>query len=394
MMKRIAGILLAIGLLSSCRGFNPTGDFSEIRGRVYSLHYHAPLAQATVSVPSQNVSVKTDAQGYFSLPHLPTQKMELLVESQHHMTLKRWVRVEPYGAKYIELWQDQNTAGPQEIVFERDFDLWSTDIYGIKQVNLTGGQNRRLYRTYPSWSSDKKQVAFIGYDGSRQMLTDDGIWVMKADGSMPQKLMTINETGRFYRLDWALDGSQFVFMLQNRMYVYNKAAGTTRGVSSLLSREGQFETYDISPSWTPDGRQIAFTAHHFDLSINTRSLPNTRQVFMLDYISGQTKQLTFASENYAPAVSHDGKRIAYVSLQSGNPELWVMDIDGNNPKQLTFFKSKRMGHLNWMPDNQHIVFNSDYMQQYPSNVPKETWVIDRDGSKAHMISNDALHPDG
>lgn len=393
-MQRITSIFLALGLLISCRGFNPTGDYSDLRGRVMSLYFQSPLSQATVSIPGQNISVKTDEQGYFSIPNLPTKRLELEVESPNHLALKRAIRIEPYGAKYVELWQDQKPAGPQEVVFERDYDLWSTDVYGLKQINLTGGQDRRLYRTYPSWSSDKKQVAFIGFDASRQMLTDDGIWVMRADGTMPQRLVTINESGRFYHLDWALEGNQFVFMLQNRMFVYNRASGSTRGVSSLLARSGSFETYDIAPSWTPDGRQIVFTAHHFDLSINTRTDPNTRQVFILDYISGQTKPLTFHSENYSPAVSHDGKRVAYVSLSSGYPELWVMNLDGSNPKQLTFFKSKRMAYVSWMPDNQHILFNSDYMQHYRTEVPKETWIIDRDGNNARMVSNDSLHPDG
>jgi TolB protein len=59
----------------------------------------------------------------------------------------------------------------------------------------------------------------------------------------------------------------------------------------------------------------------------------------------------------SPAVSPDGKRIAFIHNKSGSPNLYVSDIDGGNLKQLT---KTREGEASpcWSPDSQTICFSS------------------------------------
>ncbi len=56
--------------------------------------------------------------------------------------------------------------------------------------------------------------------------------------------------------------------------------------------------------------------------------------------------------------SPDGKSIAFVSTQTGSPELWVSDADGGNLVALTSFGGPLVGVPNWSPDGQQVVFHA------------------------------------
>jgi Tol biopolymer transport system component len=65
----------------------------------------------------------------------------------------------------------------------------------------------------------------------------------------------------------------------------------------------------------------------------------------MDKDGSNKKQLTTSnSDEILPSVSADGKYILYISLQTGIPHIWRMDIDGKNPQQLT----KGLGE--WWPN--------------------------------------------
>ena len=60
-----------------------------------------------------------------------------------------------------------------------------------------------------------------------------------------------------------------------------------------------------------------------------------------------------------PSYSPDGKKIAFVSLRSGNWQLWVADSDGMNSGQLTSFESGEVAFPAWSPDGRQIGFVSN-----------------------------------
>ena len=61
--------------------------------------------------------------------------------------------------------------------------------------------------------------------------------------------------------------------------------------------------------------------------------------------------------DYDPAFSPDGTRIAFTSTRSGNSDIWVMNIDGTNPTQVTFHPLVDR-RPQWI-DNETIVFQSN-----------------------------------
>jgi TolB protein len=78
------------------------------------------------------------------------------------------------------------------------------------------------------------------------------------------------------------------------------------------------------PSWSPNGRNIAFD------SLRTGSL----EIFSMTASGGSVTQLTDGGNNLEPAWSPDGRLIAFASDRTGDRELFLMSSDGTNETQL------------------------------------------------------------
>ncbi len=110
------------------------------------------------------------------------------------------------------------------------------------------------------------------------------------------------------------------------------------------------QSINVSPSWSPDNSQIAFTSY-------SKYFP---EIFTIPSSGkGKPKRITFNnSMNITPAWAPDGSAIAISSSMSGDPELYLIDAQGNKLAQLT----RSFGiDLNptWSPDSQHLIFASE-----------------------------------
>ena len=99
-------------------------------------------------------------------------------------------------------------------------------------------------------------------------------------------------------------------------------------------------------SWTRDGRIV-----------HVSRLSGEQEIWIMNSDGTDNKQLTFdADRNSLPTVSSDGRYIVYVSNRKGTRNIWRMDIDGGNKKQLTF-GSKNV-NPQYSPDNRWIIYSS------------------------------------
>ena len=76
--------------------------------------------------------------------------------------------------------------------------------------------------------------------------------------------------------------------------------------------------------------------------------------------TGEAVQLVASTRlDAGPQYSPDGSRIAFVSEQSGSPEIWVARSDGSRQEKLTSFGSGQSGTPRWSPDSLQLVFDSN-----------------------------------
>ena len=89
-----------------------------------------------------------------------------------------------------------------------------------------------------------------------------------------------------------------------------------------------------------------------------------------------------------PSYSPDGKSIAFVSDRDGATNLWVMDANGENPRQITTEKTALVHTPTWSPDGDYIAVTKGFMSS--RSIPAgEIWIYHRSGGDGVMVTERA-----
>ena len=132
--------------------------------------------------------------------------------------------------------------------------------------------------------------------------------------------------------------------------------------------------FDGQPSWSPDGRQIAFTSLNLD---------GAAQIFIMNADgSGQTNLSNRPAVEQFPRWSPDGRKIVFQSRRAGNTDIYVMNADGSDQTRLTVNPAFD-GRPDWSPDGGQIAFQSG--RDGPLN--SEVYVMNADGSDQANLTN-------
>lgn len=154
-----------------------------------------------------------------------------------------------------------------------DSDIFVSGLDGKKLRRLT---NHRSIDTSPAWGPTGQQIAFVSdRSGTPQ------IWLIDIDGSNVQR---------------------------------------------LIDKGGHCD----SPSWSPDGRYLIYSwqppkAYKHD-------------IFLLEIVTGTIIQLTAGQgSNENPHWSPDGRHVTFQSDRTGSKQIYIMNLDGKNLKQVTLY---------------------------------------------------------
>jgi Tol biopolymer transport system component len=93
-----------------------------------------------------------------------------------------------------------------------------------------------------------------------------------------------------------------------------------------------------------------------------------------------------ASSSIAPSEAAP-EVIAFVSDRSGSLEIWTMNVDGTDLRQITDGQAKELVHPDWSPDGQRIAFASNSMGGDNAGGDMEIWTINTDGTDLRQLTN-------
>jgi dipeptidyl aminopeptidase/acylaminoacyl peptidase len=223
---------------------------------------------------------------------------------------------------------------------KRNTDLWMVKWDGSEQVQLTSSSDGE---SSPRWSPDGKYLAFVASRGSdEEKKKGSQIWLLNRAGGEAQKVSDVQ--GGVSDIVWSPDSTRIAFVATDPdpndepekkegwkrktpppividRYAFKRDRDgyltrtydhiavfdvATKSVTMLTS--GQVS--DASPSWSPDGRQIAFRSKRAHTDPDRTS---NDDLWVIDARAGaQPRRLTSTPESEAgrPVWSPDGQRIA------------------------------------------------------------------------------------
>jgi TolB protein len=120
-------------------------------------------------------------------------------------------------------------------------------------------------------------------------------------------------------------------------------ADIATGRKSPLLTEGDL---NASPALSPDGRHVAFA----------RALGANIEIFTADRDGSNVRRLTNSGGiDTNPAWSPSGQEIAFTSSRAGSPQIYVMDVEGSNVRRVTFQGEYNDGAA-WSPDGTRLAY--------------------------------------
>jgi dipeptidyl aminopeptidase/acylaminoacyl peptidase len=93
-------------------------------------------------------------------------------------------------------------------------------------------------------------------------------------------------------------------------------------------------------------------------------------------------------EAYGPSFSRDGKRLSFLTNITGVPQVWVVDVSGGWPDQITFH-DERISQAHFSPTADHLVFSRDI----GGNENAQIFLVNSDGSQEKRLthSDEVMH---
>ncbi len=232
-------------------------------------------------------------------------------------------------------------------------DLYIFDLKTHEAIQIT--DNVRTERD-PMWIGDKVYFS-ADWDGTLNLYAYD------VTSGNTNQLTTSKE----FDVRWpsgAADG-QIVYELGGELQIFDTDSGSSSALKiyvpndgvamrpSRVSAAGNIEQYDLSPK----GKRAVFAARG--------------DIFTAPIENGPTRNLTSSSDAHDkwPSWSPDGKQIAFLSDKTGEEELYVVNQDGTGGLvQLTSDGKEMRYHPSWSPDGKYIVFSDKNGKLYLVDV--------------------------
>ncbi|HEX8847136.1 MAG TPA: protein kinase [Pyrinomonadaceae bacterium] len=300
------------------------------------------------------------------------------------------------------------------------YNMWDRKSVGeIYQVPVLGGAPPRkiIHDVMPGVvvSPDNKKLGYIRGDA---VTNTSAILISNVDGSDEKKLVACGDTNSCWGGAWSPDSKSIALVRWNESGKFSSIVE--------LPVDGGPEKYITSQRWINIG-QMLWLGDGSGLVITAADQRNSpQQIWFISYPDGEVRKITNDLNGYGNlsltadsttlvtvrgngvaniwtmtageansarqitsgntegalglAWTPDG-RIIYSSVASGNWDIWIMQPDGSNQKQLTFNAGANRSPV-ITPDGRYILFTSDR-----TDGTDHIWRMNLDGSNQKELTN-------
>lgn len=200
-----------------------------------------------------------------------------------------------------------------------------------------------------SWSPDGKQIAFQMFvESSGPKLTDPPAKPEGAEWAEPVKVID--------DMPYRIDGAGYLKTGFTQLFVIPAEGGTPQQLT-----DGEYN-HNGPLSWTPDGAHILFAANRIDNPIED---PQESELWSVAVESSELSQITDRNgPDFAPAVSPDGSRIAYLGfddrgLANHQVDAYLLDRDSGETRVLTADFDQDVDSVEWTDGSRRLLISYD-----------------------------------
>jgi len=213
--------------------------------------------------------------------------------------------------------------------------LMNPDGSGVTRLHVFGSD--------PMVSPDGSKIVYC----SQRDTIYSQIYVMNSDGTGPNRL-TDMRSGDACGPAWSRDGKKIAY------YAFAQTQPSRNPEIWVMDADGsnskKLTDHGMDPSWSPDGRQIAFESRRDGIF----------QIYAMSSDGSNLRRLTkHNAEDSNPAWAPDGGSIAYISATGDDRRgLFLIAPDGSDQHGLAHSKHQDFCFPSWSPDGKSIVFSA------------------------------------